>query len=344
MVLLYFILFIVFYLSPRVECFRAPYHNSRKQMAEHRNADRFRDDSYIYSADYLESKASDYEEDTDYDRNSREQKRSASAGLGDIVDLSSFSDGEVSMALSMLTEHELDQLDRLIDDDQADRESFMMKRETNNGHKKKRECQGEACNESAEKEEARVARDTNHEKDQLASFRSWFTRNKTTKTTRRPTKTTMRTTRRPSVRTTKRTPVTKPIRRTTTARFNKGRSKQRYLGDNNNILRYGRNNDARELIDSNVKDKIDSLTSKIKKRDQTNIAKQTNKRATHFFPLHTGMNRHNQEAVVRQKRNSFAPESGGTLDDSFPHPNDNTASFHTSMEPLVRVKRGPFGV
>ncbi|XP_029714182.2 uncharacterized protein LOC115264000 isoform X1 [Aedes albopictus] len=337
---LYFIVFVNIYLSPQIVCSR--HHNSRRQMAEQNRANQYRGDSYIYDAD----SDSDYGEDSAYGhhRNMREDTRINSATtLGDIVDLSSFSDGEVSLALSMLTEHELDRLDQLVDDEQADADNFMVKRHINNGHKTKRECQGDACDGSLEREETRVARDVNHEKNQIASFRSWFSRNKSTKTTTKPTKKTVRTTRRPSVRTTRKTTVTKPTRRISTPRINRGRAKQKYLGDNDNILRYGRNNDARQFIDSNVREKIDSLTNKIKRRaDQGETSKNT--RTAHSVPLHTGMARYRQDAVIRQKRSSFAPESGGTLDDSFPHPREETASFHDSMEPLVRVKRGPSGV
>nr|XP_029728398.1 uncharacterized protein LOC115266357 [Aedes albopictus] len=337
---LYLIVFVNIYLSPQIVCSR--HHNSRRQMAEQNRANQYRGDSYIYDAGL----DSDYEEDSDYGhhRNMREDTRSNSATtLGDIVDLSTFSDGEVSLALSMLTEHELDRLDQLVDDEQADADNFMVKRHTINGHKTKRECQGDACDGSLEREETRVARDANHEKNQIASFRSWFSRNKSTKTTTKPTKKTVRTTRSPSVRTTRKTTVTKPTRRTSTARINRGRAKQKYLGDNDNILRYGRNNDARQFIDRNVREKINSLTNKIKRRaDQGETSKNT--RTAHSAPLHTGMNRYRQDSVIRQKRSLFAPEAGGTLDDSFPHPREETASFHDSMEPLVRVKRGPAGV
>ncbi|KXJ78020.1 hypothetical protein RP20_CCG005841 [Aedes albopictus] len=177
-------------------------------MAEQNRANQYRGDSYIYDAGL----DSDYEEDSDYGhhRNMREDTRSNSATtLGDIVDLSTFSDGEVSLALSMLTEHELDRLDQLVDDEQADADNFMIMVLEKQKHQ-------------------------NHDKT------------------------------------------------------------------------YEENRENYEK------------------------------------PF--GMNRYRQDSVIRQKRSLFAPEAGGTLDDSFPHPREETASFHDSMEPLVRVKRGPAGV
>ncbi|XP_062551052.1 uncharacterized protein LOC134216036 isoform X2 [Armigeres subalbatus] len=331
--LLYLLLFIHIYLSPRLSCFRSSVQNNRKQPIEsnyRKNSDRFHDDSYVYSADYADSEASVYEKNTDSDslQTSRAQKRSSSETLGDIVDLTSFSDAEVSLALSMLTERELDHLDQLMSDDRNDVDEMMAKRETN-AEKKKRECQGESCNESSENEQARFSRDVNSENNQIASFRSWFSKSKTTKITKRPTRKTVRTTKRPSVRTTHRKTVTKPTRRRSTAITNRGHTRQMLLSNNNDILRYGSNDGIREIIDKNVKNKIDLLTNKIKKRDET----------------HSSANkRYNQDFVIRRKRNSISPEFAGTLDDSFPHPNRETGPFHEPLGPLIRVKRILSGV
>lgn len=237
--------------------------NSRNN-AKSRNDERF-GDSYVYNADYAPAESETYDEDDgDYDsvRNTREEKdTSDGTGHYDIEDLNAFSDDEVSLALSMLTEHELDQVDRLVeDDDQQDAREMMTKREIDSAQKRKRECHGESCIQ-AESDGTRSVRDSNSEKDQVASFRSWFSRNKTTKTTRRTT-----TTRKPSARTSKKRPPTKTTKKSPSRKINKSRQPQRLLSDNNNILRYGSNKGARDMIDKNVQEKINFLTSKIKRR------------------------------------------------------------------------------
>ncbi|XP_065078772.1 uncharacterized protein LOC135701768 [Ochlerotatus camptorhynchus] len=346
--LLYLIIFIHIYFNHQILCYRSA-HGSGRKMAERnsrnnaksRKDDRF-SDNYVYSTDYSPSESGTYyEDDGDYDslRNSREEKdTSDGTGHYDIENLNAFSDDEVSLALSMLTEHELDKLDRLIDDnDQQDAGEMMTKREIDKTQKRKRECHGESCLQ-AERDGARAVRGSNTEKDQLASFRSWFSRNKTTKTTRRTT-----TTRKPSVRTSKTRTPTKPTKKSPSTKIIKGREPQRYLPDNSNILRYGSNKGARDMIDKNVREKINFLTRKIKRRADQKSEDRLSVRGRKAPLHHTGMNRQ-QETSIRRKRNSIVSGTRGTLEDSFPHPSHETASFHAPMEPLVRVKRGPVAI
>lgn len=347
---LLYLIFIHIYFIHQVLCYRS-FHGSRRKLpqkdpkynAKSREDERF-SDSYMYSEDYPTSNNEPYYDGNgDYGSDRKPREQEAISGVADaarhydVEDLSAFSDDEVSLALSMLTEQELDQLDRLIEDgvDQQDAREMINKREIVKSHPRKRECHGESCIQM-EKGEAREVRETHSDGDQIASFRPWFSRNKATKTTTRTT-----TTRKPTRRTSKKRPTTKPTKKSSTTKRNKPQS---FSPDRSNILRYGNNKSARDMVDESVREKISFLTNKIKRRvDQRPAIGLTGKDRKTPLRHSPGMNRKEQSSI-RQKRNSDIPETRGTLEDSFPHPNHETASFHDPMEPLVRVKRDPLAI
>ncbi|XP_058461039.1 uncharacterized protein LOC131436344 [Malaya genurostris] len=223
--------------------------------------------------------------------------------LGVLDDLSTFSDADFAEALSKLSDHELDKLTKLMEDEEGSYVAIA-----------KRE------NDYTETDPMAEISDN----DQIASFKSWFSRGNPTKSTVKPTTITTRTTRRTTT-----VRLRKPRKKITRVQQTGGKQTGKIFSDSKDILKYGSDRDTKKAIDQNVRARISYLKSKMQKR---------------MVPINSSLNRF-ASSTLRQKRDlhQLFGETGlsGKLEDSFPNPNQATAQFHSPLEPLVRVKRQP---
>ncbi|XP_058820259.1 uncharacterized protein LOC131682627 [Topomyia yanbarensis] len=237
--------------------------------------------------------------------------------------LSTFSDADFSEALSKLSDRELDKLSLLVDDEERISKS-LTKREVEDKmdytRLRRANCDGELCS-SKDLADSSLAETSDN--DQIASFKSWFSKGKSTKTTKVPITTARRSANRVTTVRPKNSKKKVPPSRTA-ARKNTSK----LFSDNKDVLTYGNNRETKKAVDRNVHTRINYLKKKIQKRAELS-------------------NPQMERSAIRRKREirrtQMLGESGtsGVLEDSFPEPSQATASFHSPMEPLVRVKRHP---
>ncbi|XP_055551005.1 uncharacterized protein LOC129733277 [Wyeomyia smithii] len=311
MILFYTCLFACIYFNNLVESLHFD-RNLRRGLQGNNKNHNFAD-AYYYNtdADYSWSRnGKNLENAQDYGAFYDTHKRTSDQ---DLKDFSSFSDADFSEALSKLSENELKNLDRLLVEEESVGEA-PSKREVNYGNRVRR-CQIESCSNNGGFSSAGVTGDS----DQIASLRSWFSKSKTTQPTEKPTTSSYTRTTRRKTRTTRKRALPRRTKNTPAARL---------LSNNNDAARYGQNLEVKNLIDREILARISNMKNHLNKRsDESTYSQISSKRQKREL---------NQADKKQQIENS---EVGGTLRDSFPEPNQGTASFHTPLERLVRVKR-----
>ncbi|XP_055622481.1 uncharacterized protein LOC129766053 [Toxorhynchites rutilus septentrionalis] len=238
----------------------------------------------------------------------------APAEQGKISGMSAFSDEEVSLALDRLTLRELNQLSRLIDNEEkADRIPS------------KRNVTSPRIHNYNKREEVREKKRTG-----IEVIKSWFSRTSPTKSTRRPTVESTTTT--STVGTTSSTKTTKhvPIK-TNFPSYGPG-----HLGVQSRV-----NHSKPAMRNTQVTVKLLNESNAISKHSMRSVPYNNHQSDDHIRrPLSRRERKRRMSGghSYKSEEVSLVTGTSGTLEDSFPDPT-SSAEARSPLESLVRVKR-----